>query len=304
MSLRWCVHDSDGASSAVRRVSALGFRRLEVCGLTETEADDWSRIAAEADVEAVSVHAPCPDDVQNDRRTPGDWLLDPDPDLRAAALAAALGTIRFARTIGVRHVVFHLGTLDLQALYRELATAATVSTGEPQRAAYRSARDRAFAQVERHLIEAVEALLDAAAGDVQVCVENRYRFDQVPNVEDSARLLARFPAESGLAYWHDTGHEAAQRYLGLWHDGAFGRVSDRLAGMHLHDCAGTDDHRPPGEGNYPFSSLTRLVRPGMPLVLELDPAADGERVCAGERYAAERLELTRPNTSSAQPPRR
>jgi sugar phosphate isomerase/epimerase len=289
MSLRWCVHRAESVSAAVRKVASLGFRQVEVCGLTQAQASEWAQLSAVVGVEAVSVHAPCPDNVRDGQRFPGDWLLDPDTELRTAALGAALGTIRFARDAGIGHVVFHLGTLNLAGLYRKALAAGQQSRMSPELAAYMSARELAFAEVRDNLLSAVEALLDAAAGEVRVCVENRYRFDQVPNLEDAAILLDRFPAGSGLAYWHDTGHEAAQRYLGLWDDDILSHVSARLVGVHLHDCVGTDDHRPPGEGVYPFAALRDLLRPGMPLVLELDPAAGVDRVLAGARYATKQL---------------
>lgn len=294
LSLRWCVHDSGSLEEALGRVVDAGFSAVEVCGLTSGQAERWQECASARGLVTTGVHAPVPDEVRGGRRYPGDWLLSDDPDLRHAARTAAKRTIRFARAIGVPYAVFHLGGLELAGLHHRLCAVVAeegvmTSAYRAVRNEYREARDRVARRRRRHLMVAVEELLKVADGRVQVCVENRYRYDQVPNLSDIFLLRSRFPDADHLRYWHDTGHEWAQRHLGVWDDLLYAYAVQDLAGLHVHDCVGTDDHRPPGDGDYPFERLRTLVRPGIPLVLEPTPRASAEALTAGGRMLLQRL---------------
>ncbi|MEV6922926.1 TIM barrel protein [Dactylosporangium sp. NPDC051485] len=284
MSLRWCVHEL-GFRAAVRRVRELGVSAVELCGMSGPDVDWWRDEGAGSGLTAVSVHAPCPDGSDASRQYPGDWFLDDDPQRRAAAVSYAVDSIRFARQAGIRHVVYHLGSYQRRELFTALVDA--VDAGGPQCRAARQARgaylqgvEQAATAVRDRLRSTVERLLTEAGEDVVVCLENRYRHDQAPSPAGVVALAEEFRSPA-LGYWHDTGHEAAQRHLGVWDNGAADAALQLLAGMHLHDCGGVDDHRPPGEGYYDFSPILARRAPSMPLVLELASSASAERVLAG-----------------------
>lgn len=285
LSLRWCIHGRT-APAALAMVRAAGFSHVELCGMDRDCARWWLRAQSRLDLRAVSIHAPCPDEVRDGRRYPGDWLLHEDQHLHAAALQFGRETVRFARRAGVPQVVFHLGSYGLRAEYDALLAA--VASGDAlERRRCRDAYVRAVsAESTRRrdrLMGVVECLLSEADGEVNICLENRYRLDQVPNLHDIVYLLDAFGG-GGLAYWHDTGHEAAQRHLGVWDDETYEQACRSLAGVHLHDCVGTEDHLPPGEGSYDFRPVLGRCHPGMPLVLEITPAASRERVQAARAH--------------------
>jgi hypothetical protein len=148
----------------------------------------------------------------------------------------------------------------------------------------RRQRDRKAQECRPRLLSAIDAILAAAAGEVVVCVENRYRFDQLPNLDDVMTLLDWYLPGSGLSYWHDTGHEAAQEYLGLWNLSQFAVAAERLAGLHVHDCVDVDDHRCPGDGIYRFPRLQPLLRPDLPVVIEPNPKISPQDLRNGARY--------------------
>jgi sugar phosphate isomerase/epimerase len=303
LSLRWNVHRAASLDASLSEVRDMGFTNIELCGVTERDADSWPELSARWSITATSIHAPCPDRIQDGRRVPGDWLLHDDPMLREAALDGAVRTIRYSESVGVPLVVFHLGTLDLADLYRDLVRAAGERGADESGYrhavdSYRRARDAEARRRRPWLLNAVDAMVSASDGRVQVCVENRYRFDQVPNLDDAVLLLDRYPPGSPLSYWHDTGHEAAQAFLGLDQPELLHTAQQRLAGLHVHDCVGTDDHRPPGEGEYPFHRLRHLLSPVLPLVLELDPASAPARVVASRGVLVDALTETAQDTRS------
>jgi sugar phosphate isomerase/epimerase len=286
VSLRWNVHSTNGVDAAIQGIVGAGFGRVELCGLDEAECLRWPTIAISHQVTAVSMHAPCPDCLDRNRRVPGDWLVDPDPDLRAAAVAGAVNSVRMAAHLGIERVAFHLGTLGLVEEYRRLLHAVTNATPDANAArdAYRRLRDRKARECRPWLLSAIDTILDATAGQVAVCVENRYRFDQLPNLDDVMTLFDRYLPGSGLSYWHDTGHEAAQCYLGLWNPDQFAIAVERVAGLHVHDCVEVDDHRCPGDGVYPFGRLRPLLRPDLPVVIEPNPKLSAQDLRNGARH--------------------
>jgi sugar phosphate isomerase/epimerase len=286
VSLRWNVHRARDVNAAIQAVVDAEFDRVELCGLDEADCSRWPTIALSHHITTVSMHAPCPDQRGPERRVPGDWLVDRDSDLRAAALAGAVNSVRMAAHLGIDRVVFHLGTLGLTEEYRRLlrAVASAETDATKARDTYRRQRDRKALECRPWLLAAIDSILDAAAGKVAVCVENRYRFDQLPNLDDVMTLLDRYGAGSGLGYWHDTGHEAVQEYLGLWDPDQFAIAAERLAGIHVHDCVGVDDHRCPGDGVYPFSRLRPFLRPDRPVVIEPNPNISPQQLRSSAGY--------------------
>lgn len=291
VSLRWNVRRTRGVDAAVQAIVGAGFDRVELCGLDEAECLRWPAVALSHRVTAVSMHAPCPDQPGLNRRLPGDWLVHPDGELRAVALTWAVKSVRMAAHLGIERVVFHLGTLGLVEEYRRLLHAVTNATADVTEArdAYRRQRDHKALECRPWLLTAIDAILDSADGKVAVCVENRYRFDQLPNLDDVMTLFDRYLSGSGLGYWHDTGHEAAQGYLGLWDPDQFAIAAGRLRGIHVHDCVGVDDHRCPGDGVYPFSRLRPFLRPDRPVVIEPNPDMSAQTLRNGTRYLASAL---------------
>jgi sugar phosphate isomerase/epimerase len=108
------------------------------------------------------------------------------------------------------------------------------------------------------------------AGELGVRVALENAWEERPEV--LAHLVDLVPG--GAAVCLDTGHVNAFSRLPVrrWWD----VLGERVVALHLHDNDGlSDDHLPPGEGIFDFSSLVALLRarPSLPLMtLEVDPA--------------------------------
>lgn len=289
-SLRWNLRRCRDLAAAVDEVMSAGFERFETCGVRERDAPAAAAYLARRGG-TLSVHAPCPDATQpGGRLVPGDWLASGDASLRQVALRYALGTIDFARAASIGCAVYHLGRVETD-LDQEALVAMRRAHG-PSSAAYRAEVGRRLRERARRAgpyLEraraAVEALLRSAGRDIVVCIENRYRFDQIPTVEDARRLCEEF-GRDGLAYWHDAGHAHVQEHLCLVADAAAAAPMRHLAGTHLHDALGTRDHLAPGTGEVDFAGLLPVVRRARVHVLELDPGISPAEAAAGREHLA------------------
>jgi sugar phosphate isomerase/epimerase len=91
-----------------------------------------------------------------------------------------------------------------------------------------------------------------------------------------------------VGYWHDTGHAHAQEQLGIVSQAALLEAHGQcLAGLHLHDANGLDDHLAPGLGQVEFGCLKGLADPQRPLVIELAPGTAQKDVSRAVAFAHE-----------------
>jgi sugar phosphate isomerase/epimerase len=274
-SLRWNLHRCGGLDAALDEILAAGFDALELCGIDEATAAGAVARLRDQGLAVTSIHAPCPDGSARGRpRFPGDWLASPDSELRSAALRYALASVDLARELGVRDVVYHLGRIDLGDSHERLARLVRWGAPEPvvaaARSRYRYERAEAAPDHLARVRRALDVLCARAADDVTICIEIRYRYEQLPNARDAAVLLAE-RAGAPVAYWHDAGHAHVQSYLGLLDDDDLVALWPHAAGCHVHDARGTDDHRNPGDGDVRFDRLFGLLPEQATLAFELDP---------------------------------
>ena len=112
-------------------------------------------------------------------------------------------------------------------------------------------------------------------------METRYHYHELPGPEDFEGLLAEFDG-APLGYWHDTGHAFVSTQLELTAgSGLLERLAGRLAGLHLHDARGLEDHLPPGTGQIDFKALAPHLAADIPAVLELRPGTPQDAVREG-----------------------
>ncbi len=118
-----------------------------------------------------------------------------------------------------------------------------------------------------------------------LAAENREKCEELPLDEDFPDLFARFPAGSGLVYWHDTGHAHLKEKMGLISQQEHLEANaSRLAGFHLHDVCGFADHNPPGRGEIDFAMVARFFRPEHLLTLELHPRLNPAEIVEAKRF--------------------
>lgn len=276
MSMRWNIDRTQDPAASIREIQDGGYDAVEVCGLTEAQLPDFQRLLDQG-LKAYSVHGPCPDNSSPGRQvlSPGDWLASSDADKRAMALEYALKSVDFCRTTGIRHLVMHLGNTEIQPRDAEIFQRVVADEGgsastHALRATYRQERAAALPAALERVKQALDMLLRRADGRVTLCLENRYRFDQLPSSDD-ARVLMDLFGRQDVRYWHDIGHAHAQLSTGMLTEDPLPRMAPDVAGTHLHDAVGTDDHRNPFTGEIDFRAVARLLPPGTVNVVEIDP---------------------------------
>jgi len=124
--------------------------------------------------------------------------------------------------------------------------------------------------------------------EVIVGIENRYYFQEIPDVEEIGIILGQFRG-GPIGYWHDTGHAAVFEALGIVrHEALLQRYAAHLLGVHLHDALGIDDHKPPGRGEIDFDMVSRYLPEGAIKIMEIHPSARGHEILDGLELLKER----------------
>lgn len=224
-------------------------------------------------------------------------LADTRRDHRLEAVKRTLQTIDYAHDLEARAVVLHCGRVDMAAdtdrLYQRFRKDGGLSEGSRKWLAGKLAeRDRLKPAHLDALRFSLDDLVRAAdRRQVRLGLETRYHYHELPGVEDFAGLLEAYDG-APLGYWHDTGHAFVNAQLGLTagYD-LLERLAHRLAGLHLHDARGLEDHLPPGAGQIDFKALKPHLAADIPAVLELRPGTPADAVRAGLAHL-ERIEKT------------
>ncbi len=212
---------------------------------------------------------------------------DQRPAMRAAAVKATQDTIRHAAKFGAKAVVLHLGSAGPYGVTRKLE--AVYAKGGFLTRSYTDIKVQAVKKRQEQfkiVWPRVKACLEpivALAGELgmRLGFEIRQEFEEFPDEEEFAEVLASFPHEV-VGYWHDFGHSQCKEFLG-WHDHleTLRLRAPRLFGAHIHDCRRPqEDHLPLGHGEIAFTALLPLMPETAIGVLELAPGTPEEQVIA------------------------
>lgn len=184
-----------------------------------------------------------------------------DPEERARAVERTMMTMDVAREAGAGVVILHLGRVEFPgrlARYKRLLAAGERDTPETRRlledflVTRKNNREPYF--------QAVLSCLDRLNREAErrgllLGIENRYHVREIPDHLEVGMILSAFEGGS-IRYWHDVGHALHLEYLGVGSQEEWlGSYAGSLAGIHLHDIRGTDDHLPPGTGEADFASI-------------------------------------------------
>lgn len=246
------------------------------------------------DLPVLSVHAFFPNPVPAGEAGSGaNAFLFSSPDRRERDTAVRLGiaTLEAAERVGARAVVLHLGRVpvgqELLAEYRRLEnTAGSPTPGLLAAvAAVLAARERLREPHVDAVLRSVERLnREALRRGLLLGIENRFHPHEIPLHDEVGLILREFDG-GAVRYWHDVGHALNHQRLGIgtqadWLE-AYGT---RLAGTHLHDIRGGEDHLAPGTGEADFAALLRHLPAAAIKILEVRPS-----VPRGELLAARDL---------------
>ena len=125
--------------------------------------------------------------------------------------------------------------------------------------------------MERVRVALFEILRHAENQQIQVGIEARKLYEDVPSEREMEDLLAEFQSPF-LGYWHDFGHIQMKQNLSFVnHVEWLGKMRDRLIGSHLHDVQWPDlTHRVPMTGTTDYDTLIPMLPKDKPLVWEID----------------------------------
>jgi len=268
-----------GAGWLLDRLAASGLTRLEL------EYRLTGRLAAGVLAEfkprglsVASVHnfCPLPPGVERDQAS-GDVLnlASPDKEERLEAVKLTIATLETAHRAEARGVVLHMGWAPGLEDKDVTRTAARVGEMTPELQRARATRRAASPAAADAMSFALERLIKRAQGlELTMGLENRYHLYQTPDFAETGLLLERF-AGAPLGYWHDTGHGWVRGRAGLTPPGDWlAAYGGRLAGCHLHDAVGENDHLPPGQGEMDWEELAGLLLPAPLKVMEVAPGPE------------------------------
>ncbi|MBC7359516.1 MAG: sugar phosphate isomerase/epimerase [Desulfacinum sp.] len=242
-------------------------------------------------LQVVSLHNFCPvPPLVPPGKTGGD-LLDLsalDRDERTRAVRWTVKTLENANDLEAPVVILHGGRVDMDPELDRLHGMLERCDG-PEDPRFRELLDSKLAERRRKRAPHLDALLwsldrlarEAERLGVVLGLENRAHYHELPGLEEFPDLFRELDG-APLAYWHDVGHAHLNRLLGLWKGlGPPDFLKGRLAGVHIHDARGRDDHLPPGAGELDLSEAAGAVDRAVPWILELKPGTSDDDVRRG-----------------------
>lgn len=283
LSTSWSYPRHDDGRALAREARAAGFEWIEISHGTKISQLPGLLAAVEArEIKVSSLHNFCP--------APVEVMIDA-PDVyeftshraveRERAISLTRKTIEMAERFRTSRIVLHLGSVPMKPITQRLEMMARA--GELYSRDYCEWKLKLVAQREKvsavylqRAKDALEQLLPLCeAKQVQLGIETRSHYEQMPNEREMLILLEYFKDSPWIGAWHDFGHVQRQANLALTdHEQYLRSIASRLIGCHVHDVKWPmKDHRVPlTEAGVAFAQLLPWVPRGIPLVWELSPS--------------------------------
>ena len=292
VSTAWNALKHASGEELIRELTELGFGSFELSvKLSEAKLREIESILLQ--IEIASLHNFCPVPHGPAENGGGDFyfLSSPDPKERKLAVEASKKTIDWARRFGARAVVFHFGRVEMesqtgrrQLMDQIMKVRAAGHNDEADRLMSEelAVREEIKAPYLEAALQSARELVEAAKGEVQIGVENRYYYGEIPSIDEIALFMDEIPAQSG-GYWHDFGHAWTSDFVG-WakHEDYLTRYGDRIIGLHIHDINGFKDHSSLTSGTIDFENLVPMIPKDVISVLEIHHATPEELVKSRE----------------------
>jgi sugar phosphate isomerase/epimerase len=296
LSTVWTSRNARSGEELLGPILDLGFEGVELeYRITEQLFEEIHPRIRHNEVHVLSIHNyfPVPPMISPERVS-GDCfsLSSLDREERDKGVSYTFRTLETAHGLAARTVVLHLGRVEtdlprngLQQLYREHASndevAKLLKKEQEERSRLRDPHlDALLFSLER-IVKRAEQL------GVVVGIENRYYFQEIPDMEEIGIILNKFRG-GPIGYWHDTGHAAVSEALGiLQHEELLRLYAPHLVGAHLHDADGIEDHKPPGQGKIDFKMVKKYLPEGAIKIMEIHPSATGDEILDGLAFLQE-----------------
>ncbi|RPJ34001.1 MAG: sugar phosphate isomerase/epimerase [Verrucomicrobiaceae bacterium] len=290
---------SDG-ETMIEEIVDLGFSHIELShGMTIAKLPGIKKAFQRGLFTCAGVHNyfPSPVEVMIDAPDAYEFTSHRPAD-RQRAMDMTLRTLEIAAEFNATYLVLHMGSVPMMpAKWTRPLTEMVAAGGSHSRdfikhkIAFVKKREKIAPLYYHRAIEALEAIAEKAAElGVNLAIESRSHFEDVPTEREMIRLQAHFAENPWVGYWHDFGHVQLKHNLGLLdHIEWLETISPHLMGGHVHDVEWpARDHRVPFSGTLDYAAILRFFPPGCPLVWELSPTRDAAEIrCALARWRSE-----------------
>jgi sugar phosphate isomerase/epimerase len=290
ISMVWTSPGAHTGAELIDPILDLGITAVELeYHITDKLFDEILPTIKDKTIKILSIHNyfPLPDIIPRERAS-GDCLslASLGKEEREKGVFYTMRTIEHAHDLEAHAVVVHLGRVEmdlprngLQKLYRngewETEGAELLRQYKEER---RGHRDR---HLDALLFSLDRIIKQAERLGVMLGIENRYYLSEMPSKEEIGIILDRFKG-GPIGYWHDTGHAVVFETLGiLKHEELLKTFASSLIGIHLHDCQGMDDHKPPGKGEIDFAMVKRHIPEQAIKIMEIHRPATGQEILDG-----------------------
>jgi sugar phosphate isomerase/epimerase len=297
LSTAWTSFDARTGGELINPIVDLGFGAVEleyrITGKLFQEI--LPRIRAH-EIRILSIHNyfPVPE-ILSPEQASGDCfsLSSLDREEREKGIYYTCRTIERAHDLEARAVVLHLGRVEtdlprnrLQQIYRDGEWDA--KGAELLRQEQEERRQLRDSHLDALLFSIDKIVKQAEQLGVVVGIENRYYLREMPDKEEIGIILDQFRG-GPIGYWHDTGHAAVFETLGiLKHEELLKAYAPYMVGIHLHDCQGIDDHKPPGKGEIAFEMVKKYIPEQAIKIMEIHPPATSREILDGLAFLKEK----------------
>jgi sugar phosphate isomerase/epimerase len=293
LSTMWAIKKFDSLEDFFVAAQDLGFAGVELNHQVDSAmlaGIDLARYSIQ------SIHEPCPATPSVEILKARDWLISAiKEDNRMQGVEAIKRSIDFASSLGVRSLVVHAGNVrgerPLEKSLYGLFEKGKAGTPEYNKVRIEMEQDRArFAAphlkaVRKSLVELLEY---ARPRGVQLGLENRYHFMDIPSQDELGMLLA-LGGPAQLGFWYDIGHAQALDRLGFFpHEEWLQRYANRMVGVHLHDVIGINDHDAPGMGEVDYTKIAGFLPADIIHTLEIRPGISADQIRGSLKYLAQK----------------
>ena len=271
----------------IQEILDLGFQNIELGhGIRLSLVDGILKMHEKGLVKISSLHNFCPLPVEITRASPDCYQISAaSQSERERAIRHTFQTIDFAKRVGAKFVVMHLGSVPIDDYTTKLVKMAEVGmmmTKQFVRTKLEAVKSRESNQASpfQRAKESLRRITDyAGERGIKLGVESRHSYDEIPSETEMLEVLAEFLPPT-VGYWHDFGHVQVKHTLSfLDHVSWMQKVANRLIGCHLHDTKWPGrDHMAPFTGDVEYEKLLPLLPPEMLFVFEMSPRRTPEEI--------------------------
>jgi sugar phosphate isomerase/epimerase len=290
---------TDGAAM-IQEILDLGFDTVELGhGIRLPLVEGILKIWEAGKVKISSLHNFCPLPPEIPRASPDCYQLSSHLDgERERAVRHSFKTIDFAKRLGAKFVVMHLGSVPIDDYTDQLVRLA--ETGQHLTKPFVQLKLEAVKKREANqekpflrMLESLRRVVDyAGERGIRLGIESRHSFEEIPNEREMLNVLSRFDPKV-VGYWHDFGHVQVKHNLGfLDHFEWLQHAAPHLIGCHLHDTKWPGrDHLAPFTGDVEYDRLLPLLPKDTLFVFEMSPRRTKEEITTSlakwkERFGA------------------